>query len=263
MNEVSERRRLTAEQLTHYRDEGYVTGLPVFNADEVATLQARFPEIRTLLRPGKDISRVNWWHKKNRFLYDNVCTDSRILDYVECLLGPNFFLWGSQFFVKDPGDGSEVPWHQDAQYWPLEPMKAVTVFVAFDDCDAANACMRVIPRTHRESAKQHRHAGKDHYVLQEEILPEEIDTSQSVDLELRGGEISLHDDRLVHGSGPNLSERPRIGFTMRYSSTDVKCDLAVWPTFAAFLVRGVDKFDHNPRGVVPTGFEAPDCMRPA
>jgi non-haem Fe2+, alpha-ketoglutarate-dependent halogenase len=47
---------------------------------------------------------------------------------------------------------------------------------------------------------------------------------------------------------------------MRFSSTDVKCDLSVWPNFQAFLARGVDRYGHNPPGVPPTGYGAPTGM---
>ena len=49
---------------------------------------------------------------------------------VEDQLGPDFYLWGSHFFVKKPREESIVPWHQDAQYWPLQPQNAVTVYIA-------------------------------------------------------------------------------------------------------------------------------------
>ena len=34
----------------------------------------------------------------------NLCRTPAILDYVEDLLGPNFFQWGGQFFLKEPKD---------------------------------------------------------------------------------------------------------------------------------------------------------------
>ena len=40
---------------------------------------------------------------------------------------------------------------------------------------------------------------------------------------------------------------------MRFSPTDVKCDLSVWPTFESYLVRGVDEYNYNPVGKVPGG----------
>ena len=64
------------------------------------------------------------------------------------LLGPSVVAWGSHFFCKMPRDGKTVSWHQDASYWPLTPSKAVTMWLAVDDADRENACMRFIPGTH-------------------------------------------------------------------------------------------------------------------
>ena len=72
-------------------------------------------------------------------------------------------------------------------------------------------------------------------------------------MDLKAGEISLHDDSLLHGSGANTSGRVRCGLTMRFSPTEVKADLDVWPTFEASMVRGVDRYGHNPVAEPPTG----------
>jgi ectoine hydroxylase-related dioxygenase (phytanoyl-CoA dioxygenase family) len=251
-------KRLTPEHVTQYHALGYVKGSRVFSDTEVARLQAEYEKLVALLPPGKNINFVNWWHKKNRFLYD-LCMDSRLLDFAEDILGPDFFLWGSHFFVKEPGDETVVPWHQDAQYWPLSPQNAVTVYIAFTDCDRENACMRVIPGSHRARLRHHT-SDDGRYVLKQEIDDTEFDPASAVDLELAAGEISLHHDGLAHGSGPNRSTRRRVGFTMRFSGADVKCDLSVWPSFQAFPARGTHNDPKNPIGVPPTGYGAPTGM---
>jgi ectoine hydroxylase-related dioxygenase (phytanoyl-CoA dioxygenase family) len=250
---------LSPAQLDQYHTLGYVKGFRVFSDAEVAGFQAEYENLVRLLPTGKDMNHVNWWHKRNRFIYD-LCMDPRLLDYAEDILGPSFFLWGSHFFVKEPGEESIVPWHQDAQYWPLSPQHAVTVYIAFTDCDRENACMRVIPGTHRAGKLRHHTSGDGRYVLKQEIDAGEFDPAQAVDMELKAGEISLHHDGIAHGSGPNRSGRRRVGFTMRFSGTDVKCDLSVWPNFQAFLARGVDEYGHNPRGIPPTTYGAPTGM---
>jgi non-haem Fe2+, alpha-ketoglutarate-dependent halogenase len=252
-------RCLTPEQLEQYHTHGYVKGFRVFSDAEVLRFQEEYGKLVRLLPPGTSMSRVNWWHKRNRFIYD-LCMDGRLLDFAEDILGPDFFLWGSHFFVKEPGDGTIVPWHQDAQYWPLSPQSAVTVYVAFTDCDRENACMRVIPGSHRVGRLRHHTSEDGRYILKQEIDSGEFDPEDAVDLELKAGEISLHHDGIAHGSGPNLSDRLRIGFTMRFSRTDVKCDLSVWPNCQAFLARGTDRFGHNPPGTPPTGYGAPAGM---
>ena len=70
--------------------------------------------------------------------------DPEILNYVEDILGPDFVLWGGQFFLKEPNDGSIVPWHQDIQYWPLKPAKAVTVWLALYDTNEENGAMKIV-----------------------------------------------------------------------------------------------------------------------
>ncbi|WP_425590287.1 phytanoyl-CoA dioxygenase family protein [Fictibacillus sp. B-59209] len=68
---------------------------------------------------------INTWHRSSRWLYDD-CTHSQILNYVEDILGPNSYLWGSHFFSKAPGSKDTVAWHQDAPCWPLSPLNLIT-----------------------------------------------------------------------------------------------------------------------------------------
>jgi len=174
-----------------------------------------------------------------------------ILDYVEDILGPDFYLWGSNFFIKPPHSSSTVAWHQDTYYWPLEPKISATVWVAFEDVDEANAAMQVIPGSHRAGLLKHSRSTATDSVLTLECEQGQYREDSAVSLNLRAGQVSIHDDKLVHGSPANHSDRRRAGLTIRYSSTVVKCDLAVNPHFTTYLCRGVDSYRHNPVGKVP------------
>jgi len=88
-------------------------------------------------------------------------------------------------------------------------------------------------------------------MLSQQVVDSAIDGDKVVSLNLKAGDISLHNDALIHGSPANRSDRMRAGLTMRYSPTDVQCDLSVWPTFESYLVRGVDEFQLNPVGNIP------------
>jgi hypothetical protein len=68
----------------------------------------------------------------------------------------------------------------------------------------------------------------------------------AVQFRLKAGECSLHDDRAIHGSQANPSDRRRAGLTIRYSGTNVKNDLSVNPNFKIYLCRGVDEFKSQP-----------------
>jgi non-heme Fe2+,alpha-ketoglutarate-dependent halogenase len=245
-------RRLTEQEKKQYQQWGYVKNLPVFDEAAIPGLQERFQEMVALLPNATHLNHVNNWHKANRWVYD-LCRTPTILDYVEDLLGSDFYLWGAHCFAKFPGDGTEVPWHQDAQYWPLKPAKTVTVWLAIYDTDEQNAAMRVVRGSHRSGNLTHHTIDKQQYILDQEVDQESIDPEQVVSMDLKAGEISLHNDGLIHGSGPNNSDRIRAGQTMRFCPTEVKVDLSVWPTFESYLVRGMDEHQHNPEGKVPLG----------
>lgn len=243
-------RRLSIRQKQQFSELGYITNLPLFDPSAVPALQRRFGELVQLLPEGVDISRVNNWHKANKWIYD-LCHIPAILDYVEDLLGPDFYHWGASFFCKYPGDKTEVPWHQDAQYWPLHPHKSVTVWLALYDTDRTTGAMRVVRRSHRQGALKHIAIDGDHYMLADQVVDSAIDPGEIASLNLSAGQISLHDDAIVHGSPANHSDRMRAGLTIRYSANDVKCDLEVWPTFESYLARGVDEKPLNPIGKIP------------
>ena len=258
-------RRLSQDEVEKYNESGYLKDLPVFDDHSIKELQDQFMHMVDHVPDTVDIYRVNNWHKANRWFYE-LSQTSAILDYVEDLIGPDFNLWGGGFFIKFPHDKTVVPWHQDARYWPLEPRVTVTAWLAMFDTDCENGCMRVVPGSHRWGDLNHHDlpdspdwnkeipekAHQSKYVLWQQVDPDSFSESQAVDLSLRAGQMSLHDDDLIHGSGGNESERLRAGITFRYSPTNVKCDLSVWPNFEVYPTRGNDRFEHNPIGKVPT-----------
>ena len=235
-----------------YHRRGYLVGFQIFEEHECQPLLELYWRLRKLLPPGMSTQEMDWWHATDKELW-KLCTHPRILDYVESILGPDFYLWGTQFFSKEPGDGKTTPWHQDAFYWPLSPHKAVTVWLAFSDSDEGNGAMMVVPGSHRAGRLKYRKTTLDSDVLDMVLEHGEFRESDAVPLILKAGQISLHDDNIIHGSAPNHSERLRCGLTMRYSAGEVRCDLSVWPFFKSFWVRGVDRWDHNPVGVPPKG----------
>ena len=249
-------RRLSVREKTQFARNGYIKNLPVFAPAGVAQLQKMFDDWSGRVPEDIDINRVNMWHKASRTFFE-LCHTPAILDYVEDVIGPNFYQWGGQFFVKYPNDGSEVPWHQDSQYWPLSPERTVTVWLAIYDTDATNAAMQVIRGSHKKGVYTHHINDAPNLVLQKEVDANEIDQENIVTLDMKAGEISLHDSRLIHGSGPNTSDHRRCGITMRYCPTEVKCDLSVWPTFETYLARGVDKYRHNPVGPITKSEKCP------
>ena len=240
----------SAFDVSEYHTRGYVSNLPVLSSAEIAEAMGMYSRLRDLLPAGVSPLAIDWWHQLDRQLYD-LCMHPVILSYVSELIGPDFFLWGSQFFAKEPGSGATVPWHQDAFYWPLKPHRAVTVWLACSDSFPENGAMQVIPGTHTRPMKHHSGSNAGD-VLDMETDADEFDESEAVTLSMPAGNCSLHDDNIVHGSKQNVSDQIRCGLTIRFSAGDVKCDTSVWPFFKAYWAGGTDKWHHNPVGEPPT-----------
>ncbi len=245
--------RLTETQKAFYHENGYLIGLTaIYTRAEMAQLNAELPELLKLLRPDESAKDVREWHETSRYLYD-ICVNPKILDLVEGILGPDFYLWASNFFIKPPFSKETVGWHQDAYYWPMAPHHSVTVWLAFDDVDEENGGMKLIPCSHTAGLIKHKRSteGQTESVLSLELERGTFCEDTAVQFKLRVGEVSLHDDRAVHGSPANPSSRRRAGLTIRYSGTDVKNDPAINPNFKTYLCRGVDNYHYNPVGAVP------------
>jgi non-haem Fe2+, alpha-ketoglutarate-dependent halogenase len=246
-------RLLTEEQKRFYRENGYLIGLPpVYTPGEMRRINDELPPLLALLKPGESTKDIREWHEESLYLYE-ICMNPRILDLVEGILGPDFYFWASNFFIKEPRTTATVGWHQDAYYWPMAPQgKTVTVWLAFDDVDEENGAMKIIPGSHLSGIIKHRKSEATDSVLTLELERGTFREDAAVQFRLKAGEVSLHDDRAVHGSPANPSDRRRAGLTIRYTSTDVRNDMAVNPNFKAYLARGVDRFRLNPEGRPPT-----------
>ena len=69
----------------------------------------------------------------------------------------------------------------------------------------------------------------------------DISCEKTEAIELEAGQMSLHHVRIFHGSKPNTTNIPRIGFAMRFIPTHVKQNGG--RTFV-LLVGGHDAFNH-------------------
>ena len=174
-----------------------------------------------------------------------------ILDAVEPVLGPDLFCWSSGFFHKRPGDGNYVPWHQDATYWGLSSPDVLTAWVAFTPSTPASGCMRVVPGTHKTTVPHEDKFDDKNMLSRGQEVAVEVDEKQVVDIVLKPGEISLHHVLIVHGSGINQTEVPRVGFAIRYVPTSVY--QLNGHKESATLVRGTDRYGHFEHEQRPEG----------
>lgn len=214
---------LTKEKIRFFNEKGYLSGLTACGQAEAEANRKDFDEIlRKVMAEGKNSYAIDRYHDKFSAIYD-LAKNPSIVRIITDLLGPNVVCWATHYFCKMPGDGKAVSWHQDCSYWPLSPSKTVTVWLAIDDVDAANGCMRVIPGSHVHGHLKFRESDPaEHNVLTQSVDDPYKYGDTEVLIELKAGQFSIHSDLLLHGSLANTSSRRRCGLTLRYCPVDVR-----------------------------------------
>ena len=123
--------RLSSEQLESYDQNGFLTPLRVFTEAQARTLREHVERHEVLT--GKTGNNCLYQgHIVHDWMYRAV-TNPAILDAVADLIGPDILILSAQFWIKEQASESFVGWHQDHNYWGIEPFDLVTAWVALTD----------------------------------------------------------------------------------------------------------------------------------
>jgi len=247
---------LSAVEKDLYRQDGQLTSKRALSPQTVREMREKM-ETFFAKRDGIDqdyapnlIDQDNSWLKFAKM--------PEILDMVAELIGKDIIVWGSALFAKKGTGGKATPWHQDGHYWPITPLETVTAWIAIDDVNIDNGCMRVIPGTHHDRKLfDHYREDSPDVVLNQALEVGDGRFGEPRDIVLKPGEFSIHDVYLVHGAMPNNSGRHRAGLVFRYMPATSHYDRALAHQQVAemgvldisnrqlHLVRGVDRSGLN------------------
>lgn len=212
---------LSRQQLDQYERDGIVFPVKVFSADEASLFRGALVSIADGCGEGS-LKRFDSLHLFFDWAYRLVTHDA-LLNTVEDVLGGDILIDGTLVFYKPPKGSSYVSWHQDSVYsgWHLTP--STSAWIALTASHPANGCMRVIPGSHKQGLLEHDNVRDDPNLLNRrgERVATDVDESRAVDVVLRPGEMSLHHSTIIHGSNPNVSDEPRIGFIVRFVTNQI------------------------------------------
>ena len=249
---------LTETEITQYRQDGYVCPVSVLDTEEVAYFRGKLEAFEATQGGRLEPHQRNKSHLLFKWL-DDLIRDSRILDPVSQLVGEDLLCWNTLFWIKEAGSESFVSWHQDTRYWGLSSDQVVTAWLALSPATADSGCMRVMPGTHVGDVLAHQDRYDENNMLTRgQEISVDIDESRAAHMPLQPGEMSIHNYRLAHASGPNTTNDRRIGISMHFMPTETAQIVGNWDSAA--LVRGKDthgNFDPTP---VPASDLDPDCV---
>ena len=233
---------LSEDAIEQYHREGYFFPVGILDDEGVAANRRRLEEFES--RQGKPVEGAQ--RSKSHLLFkwvDDLMRNSKLLDAVEDLIGGDILCWNTIFWIKEAGSQSFVSWHQDLRYWGLDTNDLVSVWLALSPAPLESGCMHVLPGSHRGDLLPHNDEyQQDNLLTRGQEIAVKVDESKTVAMPLEPGEISLHNVRLAHASGPNRSSDRRIGISLHYMPTHTKQTVGEWDTAA--LVRGEDRFGH-------------------
>jgi hypothetical protein len=138
------------------------------------------------------------------------------------LRGPDMELDYDQLLAKQPWkDDAVFAWHQDMAYWPETPdTRTATTWLAIDESTVENGCMRFVPATNGEpSLRPHvaqygdRANGESH-ALGTDLRPGD----QIVTVPIARGDVTVHNERVMHGSGGNNTAGYRRAYIIAFRS---------------------------------------------
>lgn len=242
---------LTPDQIGTYREQGYLAVRGVFTPDEVRELQRVTDEFvdrsRSVsdhtdvfdLEPGHTaaeprLRRLKAPHRQHP-TYDRALRNEAVLTAVRQLVGDDVRYQNTKLNLKSPEFGSPVEWHQDWAFYPHTNDDVLAVGIAIDEMLLENGCLMVVPGSHHGPVHDHHHDG-----VFAGAVPSDGFAEQAVPIELHAGDISIHHARLLHGSAPNRSQRPRRFLLFEYAAADAwpLVDFPGWEQFNDRLLCG-------------------------
>jgi phytanoyl-CoA hydroxylase len=118
-----------------------------------------------------------------------------------------------EWFNKPPTVGKPTPPHQDGYYFMLEPNEAVTMWLALDDVDESNGCMRYIAGSHRTGMRPH---GRTGVLGFSQGISDygDADRASEIPISAKPGDLLVHHSLTIHRADANPSSRHRrsLGF---------------------------------------------------
>lgn len=170
--------------------------------------------------------------------FRELISGGRFLELATLLLGGPVVSRGVEFFNKPPQVGMPTPPHQDGYYFMIEPNEAATFWIAIDEVDAENGCLRYVRGSHRRGIRPHSRTqtlGFSQGIV-DYGKPEDVDNELAFNA--HPGDVLVHHSLTIHRADGNKSAnrtRRAVGFV--YYSAEAKIDMEARKAYQERLER--------------------------
>ena len=147
--------------------------------------------------------------------FADILTGSRFEELAARLLGEVVIPKTLEYFNKPPKIGKPTPPHQDAYYFKITPRQAATMWLALEDVDEENGCVRYVRGSHLWEMRPH---GRTQVLgFSQGIVDFGTDEDRRNELAIpaKAGDLLVHHAMTIHRAEGNTSptrSRRAMGF---------------------------------------------------
>lgn len=242
--------KLNLQEIQTFQKDSYLPLGQLFSAEEMSKVRESFDRVLAAPPPDMEIIReheggpvrsVMGWQQSDPVL-DHFTRDSRVLDVVQSILGPEVVFHQTKYNPKAPtGKGEKWDPHRGITFWHYldgvpDPAKMVSIFIAVTEQTPENGATFTWKGAHgvtledlrNETDFNHRQQGEVSgdtaaYLslqIKQEKIAEYDRTYEKLHLTGPAGTVWLLDSRNLHASQPNNSDQVRILIANVYRSKD-------------------------------------------
>lgn len=221
-----------------FAQDGFAVWHGFLDSQEVESVHGRLRQFISEVVPGMPAEQVFYEDKNDtatlkqiQKLNEHDDWFARMIDsgklraLAEQLLGTAVIAQNLQYFSKPPGHSRPTPAHQDGFYFMLTPCEAITMWLALDDINEDNGCVRYVPGSHKQPMRPHNPTSTLGFSQGIADYPANSDRRSEVAIPVRSGDLLVHHALTIHRADANISQdRPRRALGFVYFSAAAKCD---------------------------------------
>jgi len=168
--------------------------------------------------------------------FSQLLFDSKFKRIAEDLLEEEVVGKTIEYFNKPAKIGKATPPHQDGYYFMLNPVSAVTMWMALEDVDQENGWVSYVQGSHLKGMRRH---SKTETIGFSQGIPDfglEEDIENEVFFQTQPGDLLIHHALTIHRASPNTSpSRSRKAMGLIYFGASAREDLAAKEAYVKTL----------------------------